>query len=47
MNLKIKNRRGDAVYINKGKVDTHSGSFDKKVFTSLTHSIFRDKGSDQ
>lgn len=47
MNLKIKNRRGDGLLIKNGNVTDDSGSFDKKVFTSLTHSIFRDKGPEQ
>jgi DNA-directed RNA polymerase II subunit RPB1 len=47
INLKIKNRRGDGLLIKNGNVTDNSGSFDKKVFTSLTHSIFRDKGPEQ
>ena len=47
INLKIKNRRGDELLIKNGNVTDNSGSFDKKVFTSLTHSIFRDKGPEQ
>jgi len=47
INLKIKNRREDLVFIKDGDVVDNSGSFDKKVFTSLTHSIFRDKGPEQ
>ena len=47
INLKIKNRRGENVNIKQGNIQKESGSFDKKVFTSLIHSIFRDKGPEQ
>jgi len=47
MNLKIKNRRGELVSIFDGMFESNSGSFDKKVFTSLIHSIFREKGSEE
>ena len=47
MNLKIKNRRGELITISDGNFDSNSGSFDKKVFTSLIHSIFRDKGPNE
>ena len=42
--LRIKNRQGKAVKIQNGKISNDSGVFDKKVFTSLIHSIFRDNG---
>tara|TARA_Y100000389_G_scaffold17613_2_gene15386 strand:+ start:132 stop:4352 length:4221 start_codon:yes stop_codon:yes gene_type:complete len=44
--VNLKNRRGQRVIIRNGKILEGSGNFDKKVFTSLIHSIFRDKGSD-
>ena len=46
INLEIKNRRGEKVKIKKGILSEDSGCFDKKVFTNLTHSIFRDCGAD-
>lgn len=47
INAKIKNKRGELVTIVNGNIDENSGSFDKKVFTSLIHSIFRDHGADK
>ena len=47
INLRIKNRREESVNIKNGNIQNDSGSFDKKVFTSLIHSIFRDKGPEQ
>lgn len=43
--LRIKNRQGKYVNIQNGEVSNQSDVFDKKVFTSLIHSIFRDNGS--
>lgn len=45
--LRIKNRRGKHVFIKNGNISSNSDRFDKKVFTTLIHSIFRDNGAEK
>tara|TARA_Y100000389_G_scaffold158322_1_gene159745 strand:- start:797 stop:5014 length:4218 start_codon:yes stop_codon:yes gene_type:complete len=47
INTKVRNRSGKNVKITNGNIDANSGIFDKKVFTSLIHGVFRDCGAEQ
>lgn len=45
INLKMRNRKGEQVIIQNGKILEESGCFDKKVFTQIIHSLYHYYGA--